>query len=111
MDEGGRIEYMIKEVNNATKYYDEYLPDIWKNITPEMIASGHGGMDIFEFETFCDCLRNGKEMPIDVYDAVAWMSISYLTGKSIAQGGASVEIPDFTNGAYKTRKIKDVIAL
>ena len=111
MDHGGRIEYMIKEVNNATKYHDKYLPEMWKNITPEMIESGHGGMDIFEFEAFCDCLRNGKEMPIDVYDAAAWMSIAYLTEQSIAQGGASVEIPDFTNGAYKTRPLKDVIEL
>ncbi|MBQ2741343.1 MAG: Gfo/Idh/MocA family oxidoreductase [Oscillospiraceae bacterium] len=111
MDHGGNIEYMLKEVNNAVKYYDKYLPEMWKNITPEMIESGHGGMDIFEFEVFCDCLRNGKEMPIDVYDAAAWMSISYLTEQSIAAGGTSVEIPDFTNGAYKTRPMKDVIEL
>ncbi|MBE6912908.1 MAG: Gfo/Idh/MocA family oxidoreductase [Ruminococcaceae bacterium] len=111
IDHGGRIEYMIKEVNNAVKYYDKYLPEMWKNITPEMIEAGHGGMDIFEFEVFCDCLRNGKEMPIDVYDAAAWMSIAYLSEQSIAAGGASVEIPDFTNGAYKTRPLKDVVEL
>ncbi|MBE6966582.1 MAG: Gfo/Idh/MocA family oxidoreductase [Ruminococcaceae bacterium] len=111
IDHGGKIEYMVKEVNNAVKYYDKYLPEMWKNITPEMIESGHGGMDIFEFEAFCDCLRNGKEMPVDVYDAAAWMSIAYLTEQSIAQGGTSVEIPDFTNGAYKTRPMKDVIKL
>ncbi len=109
MDEGGRISYLKQEIDNAVKYYDEFLPDIWKNITQEMIEAGHGGMDIFEFEAFCDCLRNGKEMPIDVYDAAAWMSISYLTEQSIAQNGASVEIPDFTKGAYKTRKAQDVI--
>ena len=111
IDHGGRIEYMIKEVNNAEKYYDKYLPQMWKDITTEMIEAGHGGMDIFEFEVFCDCLRNGKEMPIDVYDAAAWMSIAYLSEQSIAAGGASVEIPDFTNGAYKTRPLKDVVEL
>lgn len=111
IDHGGRIEYMIKEVNNAEKYYDKYLPQMWKDITPEMIEAGHDGMDIFEFEVFCDCLRNGKEMPIDVYDAAAWMSIAYLSEQSIAAGGASVEIPDFTNGAYKTRPLQDVVKL
>lgn len=110
-DEAEPVNTMRKELNNATKFYDKYMPDMWKNITPEMIESGHGGMDIFEFEAFCDCLRNGKEMPIDVYDAAAWMSISYLTEQSIAAGGASVEIPDFTNGAYKTRELRDVVAL
>lgn len=111
MDEGGRVSYMKQEIDNATKYYDEYLPDIWKNITQEMIEAGHGGMDIFEFEAFCDCLRNGKEMPVDVYDAVAWMSVSYLTEKSIANDGQKIEIPDFTKGKYKTREPKDVIKL
>ena len=97
--------------NSAEKYYDKYMATMWKEITPEIISWGHGGMDFFEFQAFCDCLRNGKEMPIDVYDAAAWMSIAYLTEQSIAQGGAVVEIPDFTNGAYKTREIKDVIDL
>ena len=98
-----------KHINNAENYYEEYLPQMWKDMTPEKLEAGHGGMDCFEFEVFCDCLRNGKEMPIDVYDAAAWMSVSYLSEKSIQLGGASVEIPDFTNGAYKTRPIKDVI--
>lgn len=111
IDHGGKIEYMLREINNAVKYHDEFLPEIWKNITPEIEEAGHGGMDYFEFEVFCDCLRNGKEMPIDVYDAAAWMSISYLTEQSIAAGGASVDIPDFTNGAYKTRPSKDVVEL
>lgn len=109
MDEGGKIEFIKQEVDNAVKYYDEYLPDIWKNVTPEILAAGHGGMDYFQFADFFDALRNGKEMPIDVYDGAAWMAISYLTEQSIAQGGASVPIPDFTNGAYKTRPPKDVV--
>ena len=50
-------------------------------------------------------------MPIDVYDAAAWMSIAYLSEKSIANNGAPVEIPDFTNGAYKTRRPMDVVKL
>lgn len=103
--------YYQSNLNNAAQYYDTYLPGIWKEITQEMIASGHGGMDYFEFVAFCEALRSGNEMPIDVYDAAAWMSISYLTAQSIEQDGASVEIPDFTRGAYKTRPKKDVVAL
>lgn len=61
--------------------------------------------------SFVDTLLNNKEMPIDVYDAVIWMSIAYLTGESIAKGGASVEIPDFTKGAYKFRPPVDVVDL
>jgi hypothetical protein len=50
-------------------------------------------------------------MPLDVYDAAAWMVITALSEISIANGGALVEIPDFTNGAYKTRQPKDVFDL
>ena len=76
-----------------------------------MLDAGHGGMDYFEFKIFADCLQNGKEMPCDVYDAAAWMSITYLTEKSLQQGGAVVEIPDFTREKYKNREAKDVIPL
>ena len=96
--------------NNAKKYEEEYLPEIWKNVTKEILEQGHGGMDYFEFEAFADCLMNGKEMPIDVYDAVSWMCITYLSERSL-KTGMPVEIPDFTNGKYKTRPTKDVIDL
>ena len=104
-------KFLHEHFNSAEKYYEEYLPELWKNITPEMLESGHGGKDYVEFVEFCDCLRTGREMPIDVYDAAAWMSIAYLSEQSIANGGTSVEIPDFTNGEYKTREPKDVIEL
>ena len=109
INHSGDVEYLKREIDNAGKYYEDYLPDIWKNITEEIMEAGHGGMDYFQFVAFCNALRNGEEMPIDVYDAAAWMSISYLTEQSIAMDGASVPIPDFTNGAYKTRPPKDVV--
>ena len=96
--------------NNAEKYEKEYLPEIWKNVTPEILEQGHGGMDYFEFAAFADCLLNGKEMPIDVYDAAAWMSITYLSERSL-KTGMPVEIPDFTNGKYKTRPVLDVVEI
>ena len=97
--------------NNAKNYYDKYLPEIWASVTEETMKKGHGGMDYFEFAAFVDALREGREMPIDVYDAAAWMSIAYLTEQSIAAGGVPVEIPDFTNGAYKTRPMTDVVEI
>lgn len=103
------FDFIKKYINNAEEYYDTYLPEIWKGKDPKELDEGHGGIDFFEFETFCDCLRTGREMPIDVYDAAAWMSISYLSEQSIANGGAPVEIPDFTNGAYKTREPMSVV--
>lgn len=102
---------LLNNINSAEKYYEKYLPEIWKKVDKQALEAGHGGMDYIMFYSFIEALREGSEMPIDVYDAAAWMSITYLTEKSIALGGASVEIPDFTNGAYKTRAPRDVVKL
>ena len=93
---------------DSAKNYNEYLPDDWKNITPEQLKSGHGGMDYFMLKNFFDCVKNKKPFPIDVYDAVTWMCVTALSEQSIAQGSIPVDCPDFTRGKYKTRKTVDV---
>ncbi|MBQ8894493.1 MAG: Gfo/Idh/MocA family oxidoreductase [Clostridia bacterium] len=95
-------------IDNARSYEEKYLPDIWKNITEEQKKKGHGGMDYFEFVAFFDAIRHHKPMPIDVYDAAAWMSITALSARSIAGGNIPVEIPDFTRGKWKDRERLDV---
>jgi hypothetical protein len=59
------------------------------------------------FKKFFTCLKENKPMPIDVYDATAWMSITALSEYSIANGSIPVECPDFTRGKYKYRKTID----
>ena len=98
-----------KYLNNAEEY-KEYLPDFWKNITQEEMELGHGGMDYFMCLEFVRAVQEGKEMPIDVYDAAAWACITPLSEESI-RTGQPVEIPDFTHGQYKNRPIQDVVKL
>jgi len=105
------IEYYKKNIDNATKYYDEYLPEIWKNVTPEELEAGHGGMDCFAYKAFSDALKNKTDMPIDVYDGATWMAVSVLSEMSIACGGAPQAMPDFTNGKWFHRKPSDVCQL
>ena len=62
-------------------------------------------------EVFVDCLKAGKPMPIDIYDAAAWMCVSVLSEASIAQGGAPQAIPDFTDGKWVLREPMDVVEL
>lgn len=100
-------DYAKNNLCNADKY-KELLPDFWRTITQEQIDAGHGGMDFFELVDFATRLVEGKEMPIDVYDAAAWMVVTPLSEESIKNGGAPQQIPDFTNGAYKTRPQFDV---
>ncbi len=97
--------------NMREDQFKKYLPDCWAMMTEEGKRLGHGGMDGIEFRLFVDCVRNGEEMPIDVYDAASWMCISCLTETSIAQGGMPQEIPDFTHGEWIRRPLKDVVPL
>ncbi len=102
---------MGKYLNSADSYNEDYLPDVWKNITEEEKKLGHGGMDFLEFKAFFKAILNGEEMPVDVYDAAAWMAITPLSEQSIATGGTPQPIPDFTRGAWLLREKQDVVPL
>ena len=88
--------------------YKDYLPEDWKNITEEQIAAGHGGMDYIMLKHFFAAVKNKESMPIDVYDAVALISITALSEQSIASGSMPIDVPDFTRGKYRERKTVDV---
>ena len=98
-------------LDNANAYRDEYMPECWLEMTDEKRKFGHGGMDAIMFECFAKCLREGKDMPIDVYDAASWMAVTALSEQSILSGGAPVSVPDFTDGKWMIRPSEDVIKL
>ena len=50
------------------------------------------------------CLRNGLPLDMDVYDAAEWSCLVELTELSAANGGAPIEIPDFTRGCWNSLK-------
>ncbi len=81
----------------------QYTPEIVKKIG-EMAkkVGGHGGMDFMMDWRLIDCLRNGLPLDQDVYDAALWSAISPLSEKSVANRSNSVDVPDFTHGAWKT---------
>ena len=109
MDGDNEWEKVENVINNLDQY-SEYLPPVWKNMTPEQKKTGHGGMDGITIGEFIAALREGREMPVDVYDAAAWMSVSVLSEQSIATGSV-VAVPDFTSGQWIRRPSKDVILL
>jgi hypothetical protein len=95
----------------------EELEALYKKYSPPIInhigeiakeVGGHGGMDFIMDWRLIDCLRNGLPLDQDVYDAAAWSSILPLSGKSTAAKSKSVDVPDFTRGAWKTNKPVDL---
>lgn len=88
-----------------TKLYDTYTPEIVQKVG-EMAkqVGGHGGMDFMMDWRLIDCLRNGLALDQDVYDAATWSCIAPLSIQSVANRSNSVDVPDFTRGAYKTNQ-------
>ena len=84
---------------------EKYTPEIVKHIG-EMAkkVGGHGGMDFMMDWRLIDCLRNGLPLDQDVYDAALWSSIAPLSENSVANRSNSVDVLDFTRGAWKTNK-------
>jgi len=62
---------------------------------------GHGGMDFIMDYRLIYCLKNGLPMDQDVYDAAAWSAVAPLSCHSVAHRSSSVDVPDFTRGAWK----------
>jgi Oxidoreductase family, NAD-binding Rossmann fold len=89
---------------------EKYKPAIVKKIG-EMAkqVGGHGGMDFLEDWRLIDCLRNGLPLDQDCYDAALWSSVAPLSEKSVANHSNSVEVPDFTDGSWKTNKPVDIL--
>lgn len=79
----------------------EYTPTIVTRMSELMKKSGHGGGDILECWRLIDCLRNGLPLDQDVYDAAAWSSIVPLSEQSVLSRSNSIDIPDFTAGAWE----------
>jgi hypothetical protein len=86
-------------------YQEKYTPEIVKRIG-EMAKKigGHGGMDFMMDWRLVDCLRNGLPLDQDVYDAALWSAVAPLSEQSVANKSRSVDVPDFTRGAWKTNK-------
>ena len=96
---------------------EEELRDVTEKFTPEIVkrvgemakkVGGHGGMDFIMDWRLIDCLRNGLPLDQDVYDGALWSSISPLSEWSVANRSRSIDVPDFTNGNWRTNQPHDI---
>jgi predicted dehydrogenase len=87
----------------------KFQPEIVKRVGEiAKKIGGHGGMDFLMDWRLIDCLRNGLPLDQDVYDAASWSVIAPLSEWSVAHRSNSIDIPDFTAGAWKKNKPVDI---
>jgi predicted dehydrogenase len=84
---------------------EQYTPAIVRRVG-EMAREigGHGGMDFIMDWRLIDCLRNGLPLDQDVYDAALWSVVTPLSEWSVANRSSSIEVPDFTCGAWEANR-------
>ena len=84
---------------------EQYTPALVRRVG-EMakVIGGHGGMDFIMDWRLIDCLRNGLSLDQDVYDAALWSAVTPLSEWSVANRSSSIEVPDFTCGAWEVNK-------
>lgn len=88
---------------DMTKWYAGFEHPLWKKVGAiAEKTGGHGGMDYVMLWRIVDCLRQGLPLDQDVYDAATWSAIAPLSERSVARGGAAMEVPDFTRGGWKS---------
>jgi hypothetical protein len=88
---------------------EKYTPPIVKHIGEiAKNVGGHGGMDFIMDWRLIDCLRNGLPLDQDVYDAAAWSAVGPLSEASVKNRSKSMDVPDFTRGAWKTNRPHDL---
>ena len=63
---------------------------------------GHGGMDYMMDLRWAYCLQEGLPFDTDVYDLASWCAVSELTERSARDRSRTMDIPDFTRGAWRT---------
>ena len=105
------VKHYREQFGSIRRFEGEYLPGVWRDDRKDLVRAGHGGMDGIEFRMFVDRLRDGEPMPVDVYDAAAWMAVTVLSEQSVAAGGAPQFFPDFTGGEWLRRPRLDVVPM
>ena len=98
------------EQAKADEIMKKYMHPLYKSIGElGKRVGGHGGMDFIMDARWVYCLQQGLPLDMDVYDLATTCCICELTERSATHRGESVDVPDFTRGAWKTTKPMEVV--
>ena len=61
-----------------------------------------GGMNDILLRRVIECLHRGEALDQNVYEGALWSAVGPLSEKSVHEGGAPQEFPDFTRGGWRT---------
>ena len=74
-------------------------------------VGGHGGMDFLMDLRWATSMAQGLPLDTDVYDLASWCAVCELSERSARARSMSVDIPDFTRGAWRKRCDCNIMAI
>lgn len=89
-DDGEKMDW-----RPLSDFYDQYMPERFKNATQEQKAAGHWGADFFLVADFINAIINNEGPPIDVYKACEWTAVGLLSELSVTNQGRTILMPNF----------------
>jgi predicted dehydrogenase len=96
----GGLDFKWEDADSMLRQ-NESLP--WKELGDQAQKLGHGGSDYFCLRDFIEMLRHDREPWLDVYDSASWSAIYECSQKSLDDHNASIEIPDYTGGKWRSQ--------
>ena len=101
----------LDQWQTAEELLAEFEHPLWKELAERAQGAGHGGMDFIEDYRLIKCLREGTPTDMNVYDAAALSAVVELSTRSNAKRSASLDMPDFTRGKWKTNPPLDIVRM
>ena len=101
----------LDQWQTAEELLAEFEHPLWKELSERAQGAGHGGMDFIEDYRLIKCLREGTPTDMNVYDAAALSAVVELSTRSNAKRSASLDMPDFTRGKWKTNPPLDIVRM
>ena len=89
--------------------YELYDHPLYKRLNQATQGSGHGGMDGMMMYRVVECLQQGLPLDQNLYEGCFWSAVGPLSEKSVSEGGAPQEFPDFTRENWKTTEPLGII--
>ena len=96
--------------DKANEILQKYKHPLYKTIGElAKRVGGHGGMDFIMDARWIYCLQQGLPLDMDVYDLAVTCCVGELTEVSATKRSKSVDIPDYTRGAWRTNAPMPVV--
>jgi hypothetical protein len=85
--------------------FADFMPDRYKNATPEQVNAGHGGGDFFIVEDFVNAIKTNTPPDIDVYKGCEWTAVALLSELSVMNGGRAMDMPNFRKNMPRAEQV------